>query len=272
MGTLGIQCPAMKTTLRRPGRPSPETVRLIGYSRVSTDEQADKGVSLAAQRGRLAAFAAAHGYTLLRVEEDAGVSGKLSPARRPAMSRALAAIRAGEADGLVSLKLDRLSRSTRDTLSLVEDAERAGWRLLSVSEALDTGSAAGRMVVTILAALAQMEREQIGERTSFGMEQIAREGRARSYRLPFGFRVEGSDSTTLAAGNRAPLVEDPAEQAILSRMLGLAAEGLGPRRIAKALDGEGSRNPRTGRPWRPSLVAKVLATAHRRAAALAGEN
>ncbi|MCI0588414.1 MAG: recombinase family protein [Planctomycetes bacterium] len=262
----------MKLTTRRTRRPAPEVVRLIGYSRVSTDEQVDKGVSLAAQRERLAAFAAAHGYSLLRVEEDAGVSGKLSPVRRPAMARALDAIRGGEADGLVALKLDRFSRSTRDTLALVEAAERAGWRLLSVSEALDTGSAAGRMVVTILAALAQMEREQIGERTAFGMDQIAREGRARSYHLPFGFRVQGSDSPTLRAGDRSPLVEDPAEQAILARMQALEANGLGARRIAKALEGEGSKNPRTGRPWSPALVAKILATAHRRAAVLSRAN
>jgi DNA invertase Pin-like site-specific DNA recombinase len=258
----------MTATASRRRRAPPESLRLIGYARVSTEEQADRGLSLSAQRERIAAFATAHGYALLRVEEDAGVSGRLPPRRRPAMAGALEAIRAGEADGLVALKLDRLSRSTRDTLSLVEGAERAGWRLLSVSEALDTGSAAGRMVVTILAALAQMEREQIGERTSMGMEQVAREGRARSYRLPFGFRVEGSDSTTLAAGDRSPLVKDSEEQAILSRMLALAAQGLGSRRIAKALAGAGVTNPRTGRPWTSSLVAKILATAHRRAATL----
>jgi DNA invertase Pin-like site-specific DNA recombinase len=255
----------------RSGHDKSVPVRLIGYTRVSTEDQADKGLSLAAQRVRLAAFAAAHGYTLLGIEEDAGVSGKIAPARRPAMARALAAIRKGDADGLVALKLDRLSRSTRDTLGLVEDAERSGWRLLSVSESLDTGSAAGRMVVTILAALAQMEREQIGERTVFGMEQVAREGRARSYRLPFGFRVRGSEATTLTAGNRAPLVEDRREQAVLVRMLALRSSGLGARRIAKALDKARVLNPRTGRTWKPSLVAKILGTASRRASTAVGE-
>lgn len=250
-------------------RPSPSAVRLVLYCRVSLEDQAVKGVSLAAQRDRLTAFAAAHGYVVAGVEEDAGVSGKIPPLRRPALARALAAVKAGEADGIVALKLDRLSRSTMDTINLVESAERDGWRLLSVSEALDTGSAAGRMVVTILAALAQMEREQIGERTTMGMEQIAREGRARSYRLPFGHRVEGSASATLAAGDRSQLVEDPEESALLARMLDLRAEGLGPRRIARALNGERTPNPRTRAPWNFGTVAAILRTADRRAAVLA---
>src|SRR5262245_57246388 len=119
-------------------RPCPSTVRLVLYARVSTEDQADHGVSLAAQRERLAAVVAAHGYEAIRVEVDAGISGKTPPLRRPALARALAAVRAGEADGIAVLKLDRLSRSTTDTINLVESAERDGWRLLSVSESLDT--------------------------------------------------------------------------------------------------------------------------------------
>lgn len=250
-------------------RPAPSTVRLVLYGRVSTEDQADHGVSLAAQRERLEAFAAAHGYEAVRFEVDAGVSGKTPPLRRPALARALAAVKAGDADGIAVLKLDRLSRSTTDTLGLVASAEREGWRLLSVSEALDTGSAAGRMVVTILAALAQMEREQVGERTTVAMAQIAREGRARSYRLPFGYRVAGSDSPTLTAGDRSTLVEDPEEFALRSRMLDLRAEGLGPRKIARALNDAGTGNPRTGRAWEFGTIAAILRTADRRAAALA---
>lgn len=259
----------MNTTKRRP--PAPTRLRLVGYARVSTEDQADRGVSLPAQRERLAAFASAHGFELDRVEVDAGVSGKLPPRRRPALARALDAVRGGEVDGLVVLKLDRLSRSTKDTLALVEDAERAGWRLLSVSESLDTGSAAGRMVVTILAALAQMEREQVGERTSFGMAQIAKEGRARSRFLPFGYRVSGSDATTLAAGDRAQLVEEPTEQRILSRMLELRDTGLGARKIARTLNEANEPNPRTHGSWNPGTVAALLRTVDRRTAVLAGE-
>lgn len=253
-----------KTSRRRPPSPG-QPIRLVGYARVSTEEQAEKGVSLAAQRRRLRAFCEAHDYALASIEVDAGVSGKTAPQRRDGLSRALQAVRSGEADGMVSLKLDRLSRRTRDTLDLVEASQREGWRLLSVSEALDTGTAAGRMVVTILAALAQMEREQVGERTSVGMDQIAREGRARSYRLPFGYRVKGSTATTLKAGDRRPLVQDKGEKKILRRMLQLREDGLGARRIARALNEDGIVNPRTGRPWNFGTVASILRTADRRA-------
>ena len=163
-------------------------LQLIGYVRVSTEEQARQGVSLDAQRDRLRAYCAAHGHSLAGIEADEGVSGKVPPGRRPGLSRALAAVRAGRAGGLLAVRLDRLSRSTRDVLDLADDSARRGWRLVSVDEALDTGTAAGRLVLTVLAGLAQMEREQVGERVRAAMDRVAREGRPRSRFAPFGAR------------------------------------------------------------------------------------
>ena len=197
------------------------------------------------------------------MEVDEGISGKVPAERRPGLARALRAVRSGEADGLLALKLDRLSRSTRDVLDLVDECGKDGWRLISVSEHLDTGTAAGRMVVTVLAALAQMEREQVGERTRFALEAIARDGRARSHRTPFGWRT-ASGSDRPKRGDREPLVPDPREQVILARMLELEGEGLGARRLAAALNGEGLWNPRTGREWSVGGVAGVMRTAERR--------
>ena len=96
---------------------------IIAYCRVSTTEQAEGGISLEAQQRRLLAYAEAHGLHVLRVEEDAGISAKRT-SNRPALQRALQALRKGGADGLVVVKLDRLSRTTRDVLDLVERAER----------------------------------------------------------------------------------------------------------------------------------------------------
>ena len=97
------------------------------------------------------------------------------------------------------------------------------------------------------------------------MLQIAREGRARSGRLPFGYRTEANpQAVTTAAGDRSPLVEHAGEKRLLDAMLALRARGLGARRIARALNHNGP-NPRTGRAWTPSVVQKVLATAVRRA-------
>ena len=137
-------------------------------------------MSLAAQHERLTAYCTAHGLELVGVEQDAGVSGKVAPAQRPGLARALEAVRRGDAHGVVVLRLDRLSRSTRDVLDLVDETRQGSWRLVSVSEHLDTGSAAGRLVVTVLAALSEMEREQVAERTRFALDAIAREGRGRS--------------------------------------------------------------------------------------------
>lgn len=238
--------------------------RLVGYIRVSTEEQARDGLSLDTQRERLTAYAAAHRAVLVSVEADNGLSGSIAPERRPGLARALARVRRGEADGIAVVKLDRLSRSTRHILDLLDAAQKAEWRLVSVEESLDTRTAVGEFTTTILAGLAQMERKLIGERTREAMRQIAREGRARSGRLPFGYRTRANPEATQAvAGDRSPLVENTEEQRLLGRMLNLRGRGLGARRIARAMNAE-SRNPRTGREWTPSTVQKLLATADRR--------
>ena len=100
--------------MARTGRPH-DTV--IGYVRVSSQDQADGGISLDAQRHRLEAYCAAHALTLASVEEDAGISARRTT-NRPALQRALKALKRGEAAGLVAVKLDRLSRTTRDVLSI----------------------------------------------------------------------------------------------------------------------------------------------------------
>jgi DNA invertase Pin-like site-specific DNA recombinase len=245
-----------------------EHVRLVGYARVSTDEQVREGISLSAQKERLGAYALAHGAELLRVEVHEGISGKVAPESRPGLARALHAVRQGEADGLLVLKLDRLSRSTRDVLDLVDETRRDGWRLVSVGEHLDTATAAGRLVVTVLAALAEMEREQIGERTRFALDAVAREGRACPHRTPFGWKTAtGSDRPK--RGDRTSLVEDPEEREILQAMLELEGQGYGARRMAAELNERGIRNPRTGRAWTFGGVASILRTAERRRAAIA---
>jgi len=228
--------------------------KVIAYCRVSTEEQAASGHSLAAQRHRLAGYAEAHALDLVAVEGDEGISAKRT-SNRPGLQRALAALARGEADGLAVARLDRLSRSTRDVLDLVALAERGGWALHSIEERLDTGSPHGRFVVTVLAALAQMEREQAGARTRTSMAEMRRRGRRVSGVAPFGYRFEGD-----------AVVEVAAEREVLSRMLALADEGAGPFRIASRLNREGVANPRTGRAWYAGTVRSIVATARRRSA------
>jgi len=232
------------------------TVRLVGYCRVSTEEQASEGVSLGAQRERLAAYCTTYSHELVAVEVDAAISGKAKPEQRPGLSRALESVRAGESDGLIVLKLDRLSRSVRDVLDLADAAKRGKWRLVSLSEHLDTESPQGRFTLTVLAALAQLEREQVAERTSFALDAIAREGRGRSRFTPYGWRTTDG-STENRAGDRSELVPHADEQTVIRRIIRHREQGKGARRIAAALSREGP-NPRSGKTWTPESVAAIL--------------
>lgn len=241
-------------------------LRIIGYLRVSTEDQARDGVSLDAQRNRLEAHAAAHDYELVRVVADEGVSGKVAPSRRPGLRRVLDDIKGGDADGIAFLKLDRLSRSVRDILKLADRAKRKGWHIISVAEHIDTSSAAGRFTLGVLALLSEMEADQVSERTTLGMAQVARQGRARSRFLPFGYRIEGEpDKTTLTRGDRRPLVEHEHEMALRQTIIELRAKGLGAQRIANHLNSSGQLNPRTCQPWTTPTVAALLRTLQRRA-------
>ena len=138
-------------------------MRTIGYARVSTDKQADRGVSLDAQTEKIRAMAVVHGAELADIIVEAGESAK--SLNRPGMQRLLALVDSGDVQAVIVAKLDRLTRSVKDLCELLERFERRGVALISVAESLDTGSAAGRLVLNIMTAVSQWEREAIGERT-----------------------------------------------------------------------------------------------------------
>lgn len=223
------------------------TTRTVAYIRVSTEKQADKGVSLEAQEAKIRAYAELYSLDLAEVIVDAGVSAKTL--ERPGLARALEMLRTGAVRALLVVKLDRLTRSVRDLGTLVEDyfGDLEGPALLSVSEQIDTRTAAGRLVLNVLGAVSQWEREAIGERTSAAMRHMAEQGAYVGGAPRFGFR--------LAADGRLEAQEG--EQTVIREARALRAAGLSLRAVARRLEGDGHRT-RTGRVFAPVQISRML--------------
>jgi site-specific DNA recombinase len=157
-----------------------------GYVRVSTEEQAREGYGLAAQEQAMRAYCQAQGWELVEVYADAGRSGK-SMRGRDDLARLLEDAGAGRFQRVVFWKLDRLARNLRDLLEICDGLEALGVGIVSVQEAIDTGTATGRMIRNVLGALAEFERETIVERIKAGLAEKARQGELLGP-IPLGYR------------------------------------------------------------------------------------
>lgn len=145
-------------------------MRILGYVRTSTGDQEN---GIAAQRSQLQAEAKARGWELTIIEERA--SGK-TLARRPVLQHALSQLKAGEFNGLAVTKLDRLARSVLDFASIVQRATSESWALICLDLSLDTSSPNGRFTAHILAAVAQLERDLISQRTREALAVVKSKG------------------------------------------------------------------------------------------------
>jgi site-specific DNA recombinase len=205
-------------------------------------------VSLDAQRAKVKAYAELYHLDLAEIIVDAGESAE--SLERPGLKRALAMLKAGEAEALLVVKLDRLTRSVRDLGHLVEKYFAPGKAaLLSVGEQIDTRSAAGRLVLNVLASVSQWEREAIGERTATAMQHKASQGEYTGGQAPHGRRV-AADGARLE-----PEAEEEAARAVARR---LREQGLSLHRVAAELERRGVRS-RTGRGFAPVQVKRMVA-------------
>lgn len=223
-------------------------MRVVGYVRVSTEEQAGSGVSLAAQAEKIQQYAALYDLELVAVVEDAGQSAK--SLNRPGIQQALEMLRSGEAQGLVVAKLDRLTRNVVDMAGLIDgyfgDRSKHQASLLSVADQVDTRTAAGRLVLNVLMSVAQWEREAIGERTSTALRYKMAQGEHVGA-VPYGYeRTED---------NRLVEVEEEAE--VVARIRELRAAGASLRDIAAALNADGIKTKR-GAQWAAVTIKRVL--------------
>ena len=205
------------------------------YARVSTQLQVNDGVSLDVQERQLQQAAELAGFTEFELVREEGRSGK-NISGRPALTSALKRLDAGEAKALFVTRIDRLARSTQDFLSVVDRANKNGWRLVMLDLNLDTASYQGRFVVTIMSALAEMERGIIAER----QKDVHKDRRERGV-------VWGVD---MGPRNKTP--ED-----IKQRVLSERASGASYQKIADGLnrDGVPTQNQRQ---WYPTTVRNLL--------------
>jgi site-specific DNA recombinase len=225
-----------------------EDVGAVLYIRVSTDEQARHGVSLDAQEERLRAYCTMRGLEIVGVIRDEGVSAFKHLDTRPGGAELLRLIAKGKAAHVVALKLDRLFRNSGDALARTETWNRQGVALHLVDmggSAMDTASATGRVLLTMLAAMAEFERSITAERTSTAL--IFKRDRREVYGpTPFGFFREGDT-----------LREHGSELATVARIQTWAAEAPSLAAIARRLNAEGVPTKRKGR-WHPSTVRYLL--------------
>jgi DNA invertase Pin-like site-specific DNA recombinase len=202
-------------------------VRVIGYVRVSTAEQADSGLGLEAQRAALQREAAHRGWTLTIITDEGRTGANL---RRPGIRRALRLIAQGKADALAVAKLDRLSRSNADSAQLFYWFHEAGAALILLDFELDTSSPTGKLIATFMAGLAEWERDMIAARTKAALAALRAQGK------PTG----------------RPAVADHRE--LERRIKRMRDQGATYQAIADTLNREGVPTMRGGREWRISSV------------------
>ena len=219
-------------------------MKAIGYARVSTDKQADRGVSLEAQQEKIRAMAVVQGAELVDVIVDAGESAKTLD--RPGMERLLVLVDARKVDTVIIAKLDRLTRSVKDLALLLEHFIRRGVGLVSVAESLDTNTAAGRLVLNIMVSVSQWEREAIGERTRDAMAHMKATHQAYSP-TPYGFERNGDMLAT---------ADD--EQGTVQQIRAWHAAGWTLRKIAGELNRLGVATKNGGAAWYASTVRGIV--------------
>ncbi len=217
-------------------------MKAVGYIRVSTEQQAGEGVSLEAQKAKIAAWCLANDCELVAVHVDAGISGK-SMEKRQGLQKALA--ETGKGMALVVYSLSRLARSTRDTLAISEQLDKSGADLVSLSERIDTTGAAGKMMFRMLAVLAEFERDVISERTTLALAHKKATGQKYAP-VPFGYQeIEG----------RLEAVE--AEAKVVAEIQSRRQGGETLQSIADSLNSRGIKGKKGGK-WYPYTVSYLI--------------
>jgi DNA invertase Pin-like site-specific DNA recombinase len=217
--------------------------RAVAYIRVSTEQQAQEGVSLEAQRAKIEHWCSANGYELAGVFVDAGVSGKRMDTRHELL-KALSSLKKGTA--LVAYSLSRLARSTRHLIEISELVAKKKADLVSLTESIDTTTATGRAMFQMLGVMAELERGLIAERTTNALQYKKRTSQRYCNRTPYGFEaIEGR------------LVEVQQEAAVVAEIQAARSHGQTLQSIANDLNGRGIPT-KMGKQWQPATIHLLL--------------
>lgn len=249
----------------------------IGYIRVSSDDQAREGLSLEAQERKIKAYCELKNYKLLTIFKDEGVSGFTPLEKRPGGSQALAKLGLinknpptskgdaqktklskkinkisevddgfPEATNFVAIKLDRVFRNTGDAITKSQEFQKNGINLHLLDVSVDTSTATGKMFFTVLAMLAQFERDITGERTKTVLDMKRKDGKVWNH-TPFGFDRDGD-----------MLLPNHDEQMAIMLMKKMREQGLSYRDIGHELELQGIMPKTGGHIWQAMTIKKIL--------------
>ena len=221
-------------------------MRVSLYIRVSTEDQAREGYSIQAQRNKLEAYCVSQGWNVVGFYIDDGYSAK--DLERPEMKRMLKHIEQGLIDCVLVYRLDRLTRPVLDLYKLLEIFEKYNCKFKSATEVYDTTSAMGRMFITIVAAMAQWERENLAERVRMGMQEKARQGKWVINVAPYGYDIDRATDT---------LVVNQQEAVVVRKIYDMYLSGVGMRKIAVELN-DSNVPTKSGATWNDHKIRYIL--------------
>ena len=222
-----------------------DRIRAALYARVSTEEQADQGYSLAAQLQMLRDFCEVFEMDIAGEYVDDGYSG--TNTRRPAYRRMFSPDERQRWDALVVIKMDRIHRNSKNFMLMIEDLSKNGQSFFSTTERIDTTTAVGRFAMDVIQRIAQLESEKIGERTKFGMIQKAEQKDGiMGFQPPYGYSIADGE-----------LISIPEEQIVVKRIFGSYLENSTLDEIASELNSSFIRT-RNGNQWNKYNLRNIL--------------